>query len=169
MPSSFEGRIVNDITPKWIRELRAEDEERERDRERVSQEQQVASLRIAAEAPDFWKQVLKEIKINVDSLSEIGLRGSLSPIERDGVHVEVARTDLRPATSYTNVFWSEHPLPRIRLHDMENAINGSEIDLVFGVQDNQVVVTPQVHPYKILNAEQTAEYIVKRLVGKVRR
>jgi len=169
MQGLFEGRLVNDITPKWIRDLKEEDEETEAARERDSQEKQIASLKIQAEVPDFWKQVLKEIQINVDGLAQIGLRASMSPLGADGCHVEVARTGTIPKIDYTNVFCSERPSPRIRLHDMENAMSDEEIHMLFGVHNNQLVVTSQSPPCEMMNAEQTAEYIVKRLVRKVRR
>ncbi len=168
MQGSFEERIVNDITPKWIRDLKEEDEGVESARERESQENQIATLKIRTEAPDFWKQVLKEIQINVDGLAQIGLRASVSPAGPNGCHVEVARTGTMPKIDYTNVFCSEQPSPRIRLHDMENAMSDNEIHLLFGVHNDQLIVMSPLPPRQMMNAEQTAEYIVKRLVRKVR-
>lgn len=156
--------IMNDVTPEWIKKLKAEDEQRENDAAESSLAEINDSLRINAEAPKFWKQLLKELKINVDSLGELGIRGVMSPIEsNNGCHILVARIGTAPKQTYINVFYSENPT-RIRLRT-----DAGEEQLPFGVCDGAVYVTSQLPPFSSMAEEQTAEYIVKRLVDWIRK
>lgn len=72
---------MNDmLVPEFIRQMEAEEKRRSVEIDAGREAEMRAAAVIALEGPEFFRQFLKEVALAVESLSRIGLTGSLSPI-----------------------------------------------------------------------------------------
>lgn len=156
---------MNDGTREWIEKLKAEDKAGQQVIDEIEQTEDQAERAIAAGAPGFWREFLKDVELSVEALGELDLEGSSSEIEPNGCHIEVGRSGAQPKHTWTNVFFSDNPA-HVRFLELNQP---KAHDLVFQLRTGVLVVTSQDPPYPSMNAEQAAHYIVERMVRWVRR
>ena len=97
------------LTPEWIRNRKAQTAVLRTTTEAAEQSKAVTQLRIEAEGPEFYRQVLLEIKLNLDALPDIGARGTLStfgsPRGEQRCRIDVARAG-SPSVTYTDMAYA---------------------------------------------------------------
>jgi len=155
------------LMPDWIKQIKAEDDlsnarnDAERDRHRA------AEVTVIANGPDFWKQLLKELKITVDNLDAIRCRGSLTimgdPRVEQTCRVLVARKSIIPNQTYTDLFYSLGSMA-IRCMSMDGPLP----NLSFCVCPKKGVSLVSDEHLSPMNTEEAAQLIVQRMVNMVR-
>lgn len=156
---------MNDsAVPDWIKRIK-EQEDQEKAKDAAQTQQQTADAQtVRAKGPEFWKQLLEELKVTADSLQVIGLQGSVSDITTAGAgeeacQVSVAAASTRPRRTYTNLFYSPGQA-FIRCHTAEE----KAFRLVLRVVGGQVKAMNS----SPMNPAEAAEAIVRPMVGMVR-
>jgi hypothetical protein len=156
------------LIPKWIRKIKAQDDLTAAKIDGNVQRHLLALKTVQADGPTFWKQLLKELKIAVNGLALIELRGSLANIEtalpndEEAWHIAISVSALLPKQTYTNVLYKPGG-PYIRCHTQD----GESVNLRLCLYEGAVRVlaadgrTP-------MDAELCAQAIVQPMVAKVR-
>ena len=155
------------LIPEWIKKIKAKDDAERSAAEIAKQKAEIASLRIKQDGPEFWRQLLKELAINAESLSEIGLQGSLSKSadseseEHCRVHVAMG-TIVRQA--YTDLVYKSGS-PTIHCRTVESEVER----LYFTIDSTSPALTllPEGGSSH-MDPERAAQYIVERLVRLIR-
>ena len=118
--------------------------------------EQLLNLRVQTEGPELWKQLIKELQINVDSLTQIGLSGSLSDNSHpsdDSYRVTVRRMTTFPSETFTDLFYKPGD-PMVRVCFMD----GRSTKLTFGTLNGDKMVLWWEGP---VNLEKAARFIVE--------
>jgi len=124
----------------------------------------LATRIIQSEGPVFWKQLIKELQITVDSLPHIGLKGTVSDIGseiEEGYQVSVVRSTLYPDSRYINLFYKPGS-NMVRMHPQE----GGSGNLVFGmVDEDQLRLWYEARP---MTPEKAAAAIVEPIAMRLK-
>jgi hypothetical protein len=159
----------NILTPDWIKKIKAEDEQQKARAEADGQRQLVAALSIRADGLEFWRRLVRELVINAESLSEIGLYGKVSPVPSGSpdfeqcYRVEVVQRAPFPRPTYTDLFYSNGS-GIVRCHTQE----GEAFQLHFCVRPEGGIGVWSDDFMKAVSDEQTAEFLIKRMVNLIR-
>ncbi len=105
-----------------------------------------------------------KLHITVESLSVIGLNGSFgSPIDASHVHIEVVKRDHFPSVANTDIHFDGNNLRC-------TGLNVGVYDLrLFATTSGDVIASTENQPNKMMDPDQTAEFIMKRMVESVKR
>lgn len=147
----------------WIKARKAKNESAKLPSHHELQEN-VARLKIDLEAPKFWNDLLKELALNVEGISEIECAGKISKFGNlkieEQYRVQVMIKSFCPNQTFTDLFYSQGNTV-IRCCTCE----GSAFQLSFGMTDKgSIAVFSDDGP---MNPEETAEFIVQRMVDIV--
>jgi len=96
-----------DAVPEWIRTRKAEDERAKAQDDARLQQVLVDDMTVAANAKEFFQQLLGALDRNAEGLSEIGVFGKLTRIGKPGsetsCQLNVERRGLDPSLTYTAI------------------------------------------------------------------
>ena len=157
---------MEELVPDWIKQIKNEDEIRNAISDAQKQRDAAGRAIIRAEGPAFWKQLLKELKVCVDGLEVLKLRGVLD-IRGDVraeqcCRVSVARKAIIPSQTYADLIYSQGA-EHIRCYAPEGPLPFLDLcvydDKVMTVCDDRL--TP-------MDAEQACQFVVERMVRMVR-
>jgi hypothetical protein len=153
--------------PDWIKKIKESDQQEAAEIEAQRQRQLTAERIIQAEGSVFWKQLLEELHITLDSLQEIGLSGSMADIQtppsgEQGCQVFVSSSSFFADQTHRNVFYSPSE-SLIRCH----ASDGNSLSLRLCIsKDNRVGVQADGI---FMDAAKTAQYVVEPMVTIIRK
>lgn len=108
--------MTDSLIPDWIKNTRDQNELSAAADRQERQEMLLARKTIQADGLDFWKQLCKELKIAVDSLTEIHVRAILSDVP-GGLQIRMNTEGLMPRQTYTNLSFNGS---EIHFHTMED-------------------------------------------------
>lgn len=152
------------LVPDWImREKRAMDREDEsrRDAARMGAE---AKLALERKGPIFWQSLKEKIHITVESLPVIGLDGSFSsPLEPNHVHVEVSKVSDFLSVANSDLYFDGREVRCTGLN-----VGAYSIRLLAST-DGEVSATVTGQPFKAMNPDESAAFIVKKMADYVKR
>jgi hypothetical protein len=155
------------LVPDWIRRIEAKEAAVISQAQAETDRQRVAALTIQAEGPEFWRQLVKELAINMENLPRIGIRGSMAKVANseieEGFQVNVVLEGVFPNQTYTNIFYGKGR-SIIRCHTLE----GSAFRISLGVLPNGKIVATSDSDDIHMNPERTAQFIVERMVDMIR-
>src|ERR1700740_2124604 len=100
--------MTDSLVPDWIKSIKQQQNQEAARAEAAAKEQLLIAKTIQADGPEFWKSLIKELRINTDRLPEIGIRAELSelaPGREDGYQIRLTKVGAFPAQTYTNVFY----------------------------------------------------------------
>jgi len=155
------------LTPEWLKDLDAKESAEELRSELHRQRKITASLRIAAKAPEFFKDFLREISITAECLKQRGLAASVCnmgcPASQQGVSISVGLAGLIAKHTWTNVFYTEGHAAIQGL-----TLEGTAIQFSFCVHDdNEVGVLSSESPLP-MDSKTAAQFIMERMVKIVK-
>jgi hypothetical protein len=161
--------MVDLLIPNWIKEVKSELDERERQRNVRLLESALLQKTIMVDGPKFWRDLLKELLVTVDALSNLALCGALTEIPGDPPHYEVAVASGGRRT-FTNVFFGDGqdaPVTRIRCHPSD----ASAFDLKFALHRDSVFGSIELRAIgrdlRLISAERAAQEIVEPMAKRV--
>lgn len=158
--------MTDHIVPGWIKEIQ---ERRARDSARTQYEAQqsvLAAKMIHADGPEFWKQLLKELSVTVDSLHLIGMRASISDLgpKYGGCRISVSRDSTFPGHTYIDLFYDG--LGSNPNHIRCQPLRLKPFDLRFCVSNDQVMVQDE-DSNAPMSPERAARHIIEPLVEEL--
>ena len=151
------------LVPEWMKKKQQEIEAVDAKRELEAQRALTAQLLIEKNGPTFWKSLKEKLNITVNALSTIGLSGSFtSPFESNHIHIEVMRPGNFP------------DLTNIDMHFDGKQIHCAGLIGAFNLRlvvkfNNEVGSQPEDRPTACLDADQTSEFIMRRMTDRVLR
>jgi hypothetical protein len=159
---------MNDLlVPPWIKREKAKQNAARLHAESTTQKQLADTLTIKAEGPAFWQQLLRELALNTEALSELNIRGQMASVSRseyeEAYRVEVVLVGLNPKQTYTDVFYSKESTV-IRTHTLE----GTAHQFYLCVRPEGGIGAWSDDQMRLLTPEQTAQAIVKRMADLIR-
>jgi hypothetical protein len=163
MPTELEN------TPAWIEKRKREKAEEERLAAEFTQQQLNASMSIQQRGPDFWKQLVDRVEVNVRALPELEgeeLAGSVSPGASGGelsCFIQVDRRSVKfgPELSHMSFFFRPGE-SRIRRWYQDRELD--DIELVI----DRDVVCAVINDSTPMTAQQLADYTVERMAKNVK-
>lgn len=66
------------LIPDWINQMKEADDKLAREEEARKHKVAAATMTLKTEGPEFWNSFLKELKVSLDALSEIGVRAVIN-------------------------------------------------------------------------------------------
>jgi hypothetical protein len=158
--------MTDSLIPDWIRQIKQSEDEATEATRSASKDAALAANVIQAKGPAFWRELLKELQITVDSLPAINLRATMSTISAkpEAVQVQITRESVFPMQLYINLFYDSPGAAVIRcVPQDENAYT-----LQFGVTGSDTLVLHGVGHGPMSPAEAAAA-IIQPIVSRVRR
>lgn len=151
--------MTDSLVPDWIKNIQYQQKQQVGIDQHKRDRQALLEKTIKADGAEFWKRLLKELQITVDSLGSIGLMGKLSEVAKiphEGVQVSVVRSGV--FTFYVNLFFDD---VGIRYHPQVG--NDSRFSFCLGptISDATLMVTEGASP---MTAEQVAQAIIQPIV-----
>ncbi len=152
---------MNDVlVPEWMKKKREQDELAEAKAEARKQKMLAASTLIKAKMPEFCYAVKEKLAIAVECLSVLKLTGQITEFG-GGYRVSVQHPGVFPNQTYTDVVFMDDSI-RCTL------LNGGVYKLLFCVvSDTEIGVSYMSEGGGTMNSEQTAEYIMRRMVEQI--
>jgi hypothetical protein len=156
------------LVPDWIKHLKAEEAGKRSQTDSEAAKQLCAATTITAQGPEFWRQLFRELALNTDSLPELGLQGSATIQDTSTsemcYRIEVSLRAAWPKMTYTNLFYVQGAQV-IRGHTFEDTT--FKLQFALGTDGSFGVILE--NPMAPTNPEQTAQWIVERMVQLIKR
>jgi len=152
------------LKPDWIRE-EAERQEHQTLQARADNDSNaIAELTIKAEAPEFWRQFVKELALAAEGLTDLSnLSGNIlhRPSEAEShCRVSVQLFGAIARQTYTDLFHAANSLV-VRCH----TLGGKAFPLHFSVRpDGRGIGLIASDGFAVMNPEKAAEYIVRPMM-----
>ncbi len=142
--------MSDQLTPEWIKQIKEADDAATAHAELRKHRRVAAEKTLAADGPEFWKQLVREFSNAVNAMSQINVRGTLSDIGGNGqgaYQIQLTAGFPNVRTIYTNVFYRGNTLdcytPMGQLHSI--ALGVDDMGRIVGVgNDNRPVLAPQL-------------------------
>ncbi|MGA2150523.1 MAG: hypothetical protein ABSH49_36865 [Bryobacteraceae bacterium] len=151
--------------PDWMKQAMDNNELGELKKANAAKDQIIAQLKIRQESPEFWKQLLEKLALQVAFLHEaFGLDGSMNTSDSANgeilCSIDISWHTASPRTMYVNLFY--RPGGSVIRYWPQF---GEPADLPFGVVKDELVlfVKPQY-----FNSEQAATQFVRDMVRIVK-
>lgn len=160
---------MNDsIKPKWVKNRESQAILIEAKREARTEREKAALKKIEATGPEFWRQLLIELRVNVDALGGLGASGKVDSHFDENTHEEICRVDVVKkgpiiGMTYVGLFYKPGD---IKIRSLAKEGEGVTYTLCVsrGCDDLRVVSSDGVEP---LTAKEMAETIVEELFERV--
>lgn len=150
------------VKPNWIKRREIQIAKGET----ATQRALILSLRVKAEGPEFWRQVLIELASNIDAMSGIGVRGKVSSFgaseeKQQRCRIDVAQSGSVRGMTYTDLFYTPGET-NIECRTLE----GDKSGFAFCILADQKlgVVSDE---FSLLSAQEMAETLVEQCVKRL--
>jgi hypothetical protein len=101
--------MTNALVPDWIKKIKAQQDRDAAIAQATAQRQALLTKTIKADGPDFWRDLLKELHVIIDSLPLIGLRAQMADIpsgtSEEGQEITVFNYAVLDGQTCTNIFY----------------------------------------------------------------
>lgn len=152
------------LVPEWIMREKRDIEREENSRREFARMNAEAMLAMERKAPIFWKSLKDKLYITVESLPIISLNGSFSsPLDSNHVLVEVSKVSHFPSVANSDLHFDGNEVRCTGLN-----IGAYQIRILAST-DGDVSASVVGQPFKAMNPDQTAEFIMKKMVDYVKR
>lgn len=142
--------MSDQVTPDWIKQIKEADDAATAQAELQKQRRIAAEKTLAADGPEFWKELIREFGNAVNAMSQINVRATLSDVGGKGQEAyQIQLTGGFPnvRTIYTNVFHRGNTLdcytPMGHLYSIALGVDDSGRIVEVG-EDNRPVRAPQL-------------------------
>lgn len=167
MPLLIMGPVndMNDsIKPNWVKRRASKTIVIEAKREARTEREKAALKKFESEGPEFWRQLLLELRVNADALGEIGASGKVDSHYDEGTNEEICRVDVVKkgpiiGMTYVAIYYKPGDT-KIRSHTKEGEATIYTFCVLPGRDGLRVVSSDGVEP---LTARGMAEKIVEEL------
>jgi hypothetical protein len=156
----------NPIVPDWIKKIKADDEKKDLIAEKEAWRRLAGEKAIKADGPEFWKQLLKELKITVDGLASIEIQASVADCgsklsSEESYRITLTAGSFFPRHIYIDLFYSPGA-PHIRCC----LLGGNPFSLnLYWTDEGRIAL---FYDGRMLNPADAAQAIVNPLVLHVR-
>lgn len=160
---------MNDsIKPNWVKRRESQTILIEVKREAVREQERAALLMIEADGPDFWRQLILELRVNADAIGGLGASGKVDSHYDESTHEEMCRIDVVKkgpiiGMTYAGIFYKPGDT-KIRSLTKE----GEAVTYTFCVLPRcaglRVMPSDEIEPK---TAREMAESIVEKLLDRV--
>jgi hypothetical protein len=143
--------------PDWMKKKREGMDKEEAEQQKREHDQLTANRLIQSEASKFWKSLIESLKVAVDALPTIRLRGSLEAQGQEGIRIRIDREDNSPNMTYTDMFLAGDHIQctglSVGAYNLEfRAISNTEIGVISSRGEN------------VMNVAQASEHVMRRMV-----
>lgn len=149
--------------PEWMKKKQLENAQVEA-QEQLRLQRESADMRLVEiEAPKFWQELLENMKIAVDALPALKLRGSYSLLGLESVRIEMSSPGNFANMTYTDLF---RDAGRIRA----STLDAGAYSLLFcAVSDTEIGVVDEHKRGHAMNPDEASEYVMKRMLNLIER
>lgn len=153
---------------RWIDEIVADDAVKQAQAEARASKEKAARLTVESNAPAFMVELRAALEADVESLSELGIRGAVcanrSKFENH-YHVDVALIGIIPTQTYTDIRQTTGE-PSIRCCTREN--KAFRLHLAVSPDGKGICAYAEKAQLEPMNPVETAEFILRPMVEWVR-
>jgi hypothetical protein len=155
------------LIPEWIKTEAGEQEQENLRNEAEDNQNEAAELTIKAETPEYWRWLVKELTLGVESLSEFQMGGNVlqrpSGLENH-CRVMVQALGAIPRQTYIDLYHTVNTRV-VRC----STLGGKAFQLHFAVRpDGRGIGLVAGDDFTVMTPEQAAEYIMRPTVKWVR-
>jgi hypothetical protein len=165
---NLEEVMADRLVPKWIADIKDQETQGLLERQAHRDRELLAAKMIQADGPGFWASLLKELKITVCSLPEIGVQAEM--VNLGGTHPEehyrisAVLKSAFPSYSGIRLSYGGPRAKAIGCYPDEKA----SFSLRFVVYEEQLAVRDETTAHAPMSVEDAAEYIIQPLVKELK-
>ena len=157
--------------PEWVKDLKEQDEAEQSRIELRRLSQLQAERAVTADGPNFFRDLIEAISVNVTGIQMLGICGSVTKVIEDKREwqwrITVERRSALPKSTWVNIFYAPGDKSIRLLARNLNTILGQPSELTLCDVGGKVGVVSEELPAGS-SAREAAELIVQQMVAAIR-